>query len=167
MLRVIWRASIWHPDAIPADEWKERWRKRLWLPLWDLILIGAGVWATAYGSPLLHELFPSDTIDVAGIALALTATVCLMGISFPSLWAVEFAGKVTVAFLMGAYAGLVTFYRARFDPASGFVVFILCAAIIIAFDRLTTLGEEWKERHVLRQRARAAAAEREALNAHG
>lgn len=28
MLRRLWRASIWAPDAIPADEWKYRNLKR-------------------------------------------------------------------------------------------------------------------------------------------
>lgn len=165
-MRGLWRASIWARDAIPPEEWKDRHDKRLWLPLWDLIMIGAGIWATAFGSPILHRLFPEDAIDAAGMALAIAATVCLMGVAFPALWLVEFLGKITVMFLLGGYAACVAFFRVNpQDPSSGFVVFILCAAIIPALSRLSTLGEEWKERYVLRRAERAAAAARaEAAN---
>jgi hypothetical protein len=160
-VRALWSASIWARDAIPPEEWKDRHDKRLWLPLWDLIMIGAGIWATAFGSPLLHRLFPEDAIDLAGMSLAVSATVCLMGVAFPALWAVEFLGKLTVMFLLGAYAACVLFFRTDpGDPSSGFVAFILCAAIIPACSRLSKLGEEWKERRTLRQAEKEAAAAR-------
>lgn len=160
-MRALWRASIWARGAIPPEEWKDRHEKRLWLPLWDLIMIGAGIWATAFGSPILHRLFPDDAIDVAGMTLAIAATVCLMGIAFPALWLVEFIGKVAVVFLLSAYAACVAIFRQDpSDPSSGFVVFILCAAIIPAFSRLSKLGEEWKDRYELQQAAKKAAAAR-------
>lgn len=156
MFRVL-RASVWARGVIPPEDWEDRWDLRLWLPLWDLILIGAGIWATAFGSPILHRLFPESAIDAAGMALAVAATVCLMGVAFPVLWLAEFFGKVTVMFLLGAYAACVWFFRSDpSDMSSGFVVFILCAAIIPAPSRLSKIGEQWKKRRELRAQAVAA-----------
>lgn len=75
MIRALWRASIWHPDAIPPDEWKWRSLKRVWLPVYDLIAICAGIWAALYGSPVLHALFHKPVIDALGVMLAVVATI--------------------------------------------------------------------------------------------
>lgn len=148
MLTRLWGASIWAKDAIDPDEYKYRSFKRVWLPLYDVIAIGAGIWATLFGSPILHRLFPKDTVDAAGMLLALAATVCLMGVIFPALWLVEVVGKILVTFLLGSYAACVLLFRTDpGDPSSGFVVFILALALIVPFIRLSILGEEWKERH--------------------
>lgn len=149
LLRSIGRASIWHRSAIPADEWKFRSIKRVWLPLYNFIVGGAGVWAMIYGSPILKRLFPGELVDVAGFALAAAAFVCLLGRAFPMLWLVEFCGKVMIAFLLGAYAGTVAIFPREADPANGFVVFILAAAIIPCMIGVSIIAEEWKERYDL------------------
>lgn len=146
LLRALWRASIWHPDALPPDEWKYRSIKRVWLPLYDLIVIGAGLWATAFGSPLLHRLFDESVVDVAGIGLAIAGMVCLMGVIFPAFWAVELLGKLAVLFLLAIYGACVAVFPTRPDPSAGFVVFILALGIIPPLIRLSILGEELKER---------------------
>jgi len=160
-MRRLWGASVWGKGVIPPEDWENRWDLRIWLPLWDWILIGGGIWATAFGSPILHRLFPESVIDAAGIALALAATVCLMGVTFPVLWLAEFFGKVTVMFLLGAYAACVVFFRADpTDMQSGFVVFVLCAAIVPAPSRLSKIGEQWRKRRELKRDAEAALAAR-------
>lgn len=146
LLRAIARASIWHPDAIPPDEFKYRSLKRVWLPLYDGVAVGAGLWAAAFGSPLLHSLFDAQVIDVMGILLAAVATVCFLGVAFPALWRVEIAGKVTLMALLGSYAFAVALFRTNPDPAAGFVAFILALALPLPLFRLTLLGEEIKER---------------------
>jgi len=152
LLRDIARATIWHHSAIPADEWKFRSIKRVWLPLYNLIMLGAGLWALWHGSPILNRIFPGDLVDVAGLALAGAAMVCLLGRAFPMLWAVEFFGKLAIAFLLGGYAGTVAFFRQDPDPAGGFVVFILGAAIIPCMIGVSIIAEEWKERYDLARR---------------
>lgn len=148
----LWRATIWHRDAIPPEEHKYRQLKRVYLPLYDGILVAAGLWATAYGSPVLHRLFSDDTVDVMGMALAVAGMVCFSGIAIPSFWLIEFIGKTVVIMLLGGYAGAVTLFRTNPDPSAGFIVFILALGLIPPFIRLTILGEEIKER-----RAEAAA----------
>ena len=140
------RASIWHPLAIPDDERKFRATKRVWLPLYDAIMFGAGVWAVLYGSPILARLFPGELVDAAGVALAVAAVVCFLGVAFPMLWLVEIAGKLTILGLLGSYAATVALFRINPDPSAGFVVFILAAALITPLERLRVLGEEIRDR---------------------
>ncbi|MDJ1113247.1 hypothetical protein [Microbacterium dauci] len=145
-MKRLWRASIWHPDAIPPDEFKYRSLKRVWLPIYDGIAVGAGLWAAAFGSPLLHSLLEEQVIDVMGILLAAVATVCFLGVAFPGLWKVEIGGKVTLMALLGAYAFAVAVFRTNPDPAAGFVAFVIALGIPLPLFRLTLLGEEIKER---------------------
>lgn len=145
-LRAAGRASIWHPDAIPPDEWKFRSLKRVWLPVYDVIVVLAGIWATVFGSPILHRLFPEDVIDLMGTTLTISAVVCLLGVAFPRLWRVEIAGKVVLVALLGGYAIAVMFFRTNPDPSAGFVVFVLLLALPTPLFRLNLLGEEIKDR---------------------
>lgn len=146
VVRRLYGASIWHPDAIPPDEWKFRSLKRVWLPVYDLLAIGAGVWAALFGSPLLHELFEEPVIDVMGAMLTVVATVCLMGIAFPLLWRWEIGGKVLLVALLGAYAAAVVLFRSNPSPEAGFVAFVVILALPLPIFRLSLLGEEIKER---------------------
>lgn len=142
----LWRASIWHPDAIPPDEWKFRSLKRVWLPAYDVIVVLAGIWATAFGSPILHRLFDENTIDTMGMTLTVAAVVCLLGVAFPRLWQVEIAGKVILVALLGGYAIAVMLFRTNPDPSAGFIVFVLLTALPLPLFRLNLLGEEIKDR---------------------
>ncbi len=145
-MRRVWRASIWHPDAIPPDEWKYRSLKRVWLPVYDLIAIGAGIWAALFGSPVLHELFEEPVIDTMGTLLAIVATTCLLGVAFPRLWRWEICGKALLVALLAAYAAAVVLFRANPAASAGFVAFIIVLALPLPIFRLTLLGEEIKER---------------------
>lgn len=147
MLRPLWRHSIWHPDAIPPDEWKYRSLKRVWIPLYDIIAVGAGLWAFLFGSPILHRLFAEGVVDFAGGVFAVAAMVCLAGVSFPHLWRVEIVGKVVLVALLGTYAVCVALFRSNPDPSAGFICFILILALPLPLFRLTLLGEEIKDRH--------------------
>lgn len=146
LLRRLWRASIWHPDAIPPDEWKYRSLKRFWLPVYDLIAIFAGIWAALFGSPVLQELFDGPVIDTMGILLTVVATVCLLGVVFPCLWRWELFGKAVLIALLAAYAAAVVLFRTNPAPSSGFVAFIIILSLPLPLFRLTQLGEEIKER---------------------
>lgn len=145
-LAAVGRASIWHPDAIPPDEWKFRSLKRVWLPVYDVIAVLAGVWATVYGSPILHRLFEEDVIDLMGMTLTASAVVCLLGVAFPRLWKVEIAGKIILVALLGGYAIAVMLFRTNPDPSAGFIVFVLLLALPLPLFRLNLLGEEIKDR---------------------
>ena len=143
----LYERSIWHPSAIDPEEWKFRSLMRLWLPLYDLLAIGAGLWAAWFGSPILHRLFPeSNTVDVLGYALAVIATACLVGVSFPRMPRVETIGKSLLIGLLTSYAGAIAIFNASGDITSWFVVFIVLMVLPLPLYRLSMLGEEKKER---------------------
>lgn len=146
LLRRVGRATIWHPDAIDVDEYKFRSLKRVWLPLYDAVAIGAGLWAALYGSPILRSLFDGPVITSMGVGLMLIATVCLMGVVFPALWRWEIVGKVALVALLASYAAAVVWFRPNLEPATGFVAFIIALTLPLPVFRLSLLGEEIKER---------------------
>lgn len=146
MWRRLWRASVWHPDALPIEEFKFRSLKRVWLPTYDAAAFGAGLWAIIFGSPILHRLFHPDVIDLLGGLLAVAAAVCFIGVAFPSMWRVEILGKIILMMLLAGYALTIMVFRTNPEPEALFVVFILALGIPLPFFRLTLLGEEIKER---------------------
>ncbi|WP_170289820.1 hypothetical protein [Microbacterium oxydans] len=116
------------------------------MPVYDLIAIGAGIWAALFGSPVLHELFDEPVIDTMGTLLAIVATTCLLGVAFPHLWRWEICGKALLVALLAAYAAAVVLFRANPAASAGFVAFIIVLALPLPIFRLTLLGEEIKER---------------------
>ena len=96
--------TIWSPGAIPTDEWKYRNLKRVWLPAYDVVAILAGVVATVQGSPLLNRLFSELLVNMFGTGMAVIAMICLLGVIFPALWAVELVGKAILVGIVSAYA---------------------------------------------------------------
>lgn len=148
MFRRLWRASIWSTDAIPADEWKYRNLKRVWLPLYDLIAVFAGVQAILFGSTILNRLFPPTLVDVLGAVMTVVATVCFAGVSFPRLWAVEIVGKVMLVGLVAGYVTTILLFSENPGP-NLFVVGMLTFGLPLAFFRLNLLGEELKERRAV------------------
>lgn len=144
-MRRLLAASIWAPGAIPPDEWKFRNLKRVWLPLYDLIAIYAGIQAILYGSNILNRLFAPYVVDVLGVAMTAVATVCLAGVAFPKLWRVEMIGKILLVTLVAGYVTTILLFSESPTP-NLFVVGMLTWGLPLAFFRLNLLGEELKER---------------------
>lgn len=150
MLR-LWRASIWHPDAIPLEERKYRHLKRVWLPVYDVFAMGAGLSALIFGSRLLNRILSGWLVDLAGAGFALIALVCLLGVAFPGLWSVEMVGKSLLVGMVVAYMGAIVLYPTDpHDIPNWFIVSMLAFGLPLACFRLTLLGEEWKERRAER-----------------
>lgn len=143
----LWRRSIWHPDSIPPEEWKYRWLKRVWLPIYDLFAIAAGFWAAAFGSPILYRLLGDGiAVDILGMMFAFVGTLCFLGIAFPSLYRIEIFGKILLIGMLGAYAAAIALFNANGDTTSWFVAFVVLMTLPLPFFRLNLLGEEIKER---------------------
>ena len=144
-MRALWARSVWHPDAIPPEDWKYRHLLRLWLPVYDVIAIWSGVNAVVFGSALLNRLLDPVLVDLAGVLFTVAAVSALVGVSFPRLWRVEAAAKVL---LVGLVAGYVTAILAFSDTSEPnlFVVGMLGWGMPLALFRLHMLGEEIKER---------------------
>lgn len=137
--------TIWSPGAIPTDEWKYRNLKRVWLPTYDVVAILAGVVATVQGSPLLNRLFSELLVNMFGTGMAVIAMICLLGVIFPALWAVELVGKAILVGIVSAYATTILLFASNPQP-NDFIVLMLAFSLPLPLFRISLLGEEIKER---------------------
>lgn len=148
----LWRATIWSRGALPESEWKYRNLKRVWIPVYDLIAIGAGIMAVVHGSRLLDRLY-GDATDAIGLVFSAVALVCLVGVAFPRLWAVEVVGKVILVGMVIAYMSAIAIspspeqILAREAP-NWFVVWMLAFGLPLAMFRLDLLAHERLARKV-------------------
>lgn len=140
------RQSVWHPEALPVEEFKYRHLKRFWLPLFDVLCIIIAHLAYIFGSPLLHALYPQWVIDVVSVTFLFAASVALVGIAFPRLWIPEIIGKLVMLGLLGTYSATVWTSFFRGEVQSGFVAAILVTPLLLPMFRLQLLGEEIKQR---------------------
>lgn len=152
-MRALWRASIWHSGAIKPGEWKYRHLKRVWLPVYDVIAIIAGFLAFDLGSRLLYRLLSPPLVDFVGLTYAIIAAVCLLGVAFPALWAVEIVGKVILVGLIVGYIAAIAFYSTTppGEPPPWFVVTMLAGLLPMPLFRLGLLGEEEVVRRMMRR----------------
>lgn len=160
-MRRLFRASIWHPEAIPVEEWKYRNLKRVWLPLYFALAFVNGILAAWVGSRLLHRLFGEQLTDWLGFGLAAVGAVCFAAVAFPRLWAVAIPAVSTLVGMVLAYVGAILLFPSpdRTDPAF-FIAGMLFFGLPFAMFYVNLLGEEWKERRDAQdrddQRAREA-----------
>lgn len=146
-MRQLLAHSIWARDAIPLTEWKYRNLKRVWLPLYDVLAVWAGINALAYGSRLLNRVLGTHAVDAVGAGFAVVAFVCLLGIAFPRLWLVEIIGKLVMVGMIIAYMAAIILYPSMpAEAPNWFIVAMLAFGLPLACFRLSMLGEEWKDR---------------------
>lgn len=145
-MRSLWRASIWHPDAIPPDEWKYRNLKRVWLPAYDLLIIIGGIIGATASIPALDLVFPAHVVDVLGIVLTLVAIVCLVGVCFPRLWALEIIGKAILIGILASYAIAIVLLAGLGEGHREFIAFVVLSTLPLPLYRMSLLGEEIRER---------------------
>lgn len=147
--------SIWAAGAIPPEEWKYRNLKRVALPVYDGFAVLAGLAAITYGSRLLNRIFTPELLDIVGLGFSVVALVCLLGVAFPCLWAVEMIGKAVLVGMVIGYQAAVVLYPtpvpAVDDVPNWFVVCMLGFGLPLACWRLSVLGEEWWTRRAPRR----------------
>lgn len=145
-LRRIGQASIWASGAIPAEEFKYRHIKRVWLVYFDVVSILIGAMAMAHGTRLMRTFFNEETINVFGALFGVAAFVALLGVAFPRLWVPEIIGKVIIVGMLGAYASILWFGYFTGLTEGGFVAAMVLLPLATPFIRLQMLGEEIKQR---------------------
>lgn len=155
-MRALWRASIWHPDAIPLHERKYASLKRVWLPIYDITAVWAGINAAIFGSRLLDRLYGPVT-DLVGVLFAAVALVCLAGVAFPRLWAVEIAGKAVLVGMIVAYMAAIVMSPSpeqlvTKEAPSWFIVTMLALNLWLPLFRLEMLTTEWADRRAEERR---------------
>jgi hypothetical protein len=132
----VYRASVWHPlNTDPTDD--NRSGPRFWFPMYDLIAFYLGLTALQMGSPILNRLFSPPLVELGGVALMAAAAACFIGVVFPKFGVVELAGKLSIVFMLGGYAGTIAFLSK--EPNNRFVVVVLVMAIWLLGPRVTKL----------------------------
>jgi len=147
-LRRVWAASIWAPDAIPADEYKFRNLKRVMFPVIDVLFVLGGLSAAAYGVPAISEFFTNETVDLYAYTLSTVAFVCFLGVAFPRLWPLEVMAKSALLGLNALYFTALFILTAVGEGNRGFVVIIAAVAMCPIIWRINVLGSEWQERRL-------------------
>lgn len=143
----LWRASIWHPSAIPFMERKYASPlKRVFLPLYDVIAVLAGWYAISSGIPSLDVLVPQEVSTVVGFLFITAATVALVGISFPAAWRVEIGAKLILFGILGTYLIALRVLAADGEGTRDFVGCVVAMAMLVPLLRLWVLGKEIGER---------------------
>lgn len=132
------RLLVWHPiNTDPADD--DRWTVRVWLPLYDCLVILAGFVAYWIGSPLLNRLFPHAVVDAVAVIFAVLGFITLIGVCVPRVWMIEVFGKIGISFLLTTYAFLVLAFPSREPQNNAFITVILIMATWGVYPRLTRL----------------------------
>lgn len=143
--------TIWAPGAIPDDPAERKYAaplKRVFLPLFDAIVVAAGVFAVFRGIPSFEALLAPIAFALS-VGFAVTGVVCFIGIAYPRLPVMEAIGKCILIGYLVVY-GAALFIRDV--PFTGCLMF---AATAIALFRLWIIGVESGKR---RDDAEAAAA---------
>jgi len=148
------RHTIWAHDAIPASEWVFRNIKRVWLPIYDVIIIASSVAGIVYGVPVIETIFPEGVATAGSIALGLAALVAGLGLAFPALATVEAWAKSFLLGLITGYAGALFLLAADGDPNRALIAGIALCSTIPAVMRLEILKNERQKREALAMLAR-------------
>lgn len=144
MLRRLWRASIWHRDAIPEVERKYGSPlKRVLFPVYDIAVIILGVAGLRIGFQAVERAFPHPAEAVLYAVLTIAGVVCLIGCSFPRLWLQEIVGKFVILFTLGVVMVAMLVAGATLPGHTGFMVApILIVMMLPPLLRLWILGWE-------------------------
>lgn len=145
----VWRATIWHPDAIPhnAAYIYVSPIKRVFLPAYDVVILWLGLAGLVQGFQSVSAILPSVGPIVLYTVLALAGIVCFVGCAFPRLWKIEVAGKIIIVSVLTMIA--ITMIVAGFTIRShtGITVTPILAGLMIPpLIRLWTLGREYGDR---------------------
>lgn len=145
MIRRLWRASVWNPTMILPEDHKYRWKRRLWLPIYLACCMVAAVGFINHGSPVLDRNLTPELVDGLGLVLFTAALTALVGVTFPRFHVLEAVGLIGVMWMVSTYAAALLLFSEGASSQSVLSWLVLMGAML-PLSRLTTLGEERKER---------------------
>lgn len=151
-MRALFRATIWHRDAIPLLERKYAGPLKWFVfPAFDFIMAVIGARAMFVGVPSIEALYPPAVAEVIYLGWFVLAVVCLVGAVFPRLWPLEIVGKVTLFSVLFLYLIAMRASPTTVDGAKDAVSGLLLAAMLIPCLRLWILGTELRARRLTRR----------------
>lgn len=145
LLKRIARASVWAKDGIKPEHWRFRGIFRVVLPLTNVLFFWFGFVGVTRSVGSVAEAAGSSWQTFWSLGIAVAAVACLLGVSFPRLWAVEALAK---AVLVGHVSVYVALYLTRgiHEPSVTATAGLMVILILLPIWRLGDLGLEWSER---------------------
>jgi hypothetical protein len=140
------RHTIWAHDAIPASEWVFRNIKRVWLPIYDGIIIASSLAGVLYGVPVIETIFPPGIATAGAVALGVSALLAFIGLAFPRLATLEGWAKSALLSMITGYAAALFLLALDGDANRALIAGIALCSTIPAIIRLDILGNERKKR---------------------
>ncbi|ERG63551.1 hypothetical protein L332_03675 [Agrococcus pavilionensis RW1] len=145
LLAALWRASIWHPTAVPHDAAYIYVSpiKRVFLPAYDFVILWLGLAGLVQGFQSMSAIMPGVTPKLIYGALALAAAVCFLGCAFPRLWRIEIGGKIAIVSILSMIALSMTIAGLTIPNHTGITITPMVVALLIPpLIRLWTMGRE-------------------------
>lgn len=147
-MRALYRASIWHPSAIPPLEQKYASPlKRVVFPVYDVAVVLVGSLGLLAGIRAISQALPEPGPTLLFGALIVSGVVCFFGCVFPRLWLAEIIGKgvILISLLVVLIAMVVAAFR--LEGYTGLTLApVIVVMILVPLLRLWILGVEMAER---------------------
>lgn len=160
MLKRIARASVWAKGGIKPEHWRFRGIFRAVLPLTNVLFLWFGVVGVTRSVGSVADAAGSTWQSFWSAGIALSAFACLIGVSFPKLWAVEAFAKTVLIGHVSVYLALYL-QRGSAEPTVTATAGLMVILILLPIWRLGDLGLEWAERKAKRKAEREAMKEQE------
>lgn len=103
MWRRLWLASVWAPGAIPDEEKDEQFKRRLFLPTFDIGMILVGFIVATHTVPSLDASWSAQFVTVLACAYVLAGALALVGVAFPAFDVIELGSKAVLILAMLVY----------------------------------------------------------------
>lgn len=151
LLGRIWAATLWATPIRPEDL-RYRHSKRVYIPLYYVLVIVAGVTAVHGGVPTIEFYFPDSVADLVALLFSVCGGLALVGLAWPRLWRLEAYSTSIILGLLASYAcALIVRSLTGVDgSARSFVGMLTIAALWLPLMRIDVLGTEQRIRRVAR-----------------
>lgn len=146
LIKRAWAHTVWAEGAIPDSEGQlAKDVRRILLPVFDVWLIVTALLAIRGGMPTFEIVYNTTVSTVVAWGLLVTAVLCLIGVCFPKLEAVEVISKLGLFMILFGYGLSLLLYSAE-DSARGFVGGAMVAVCFIPVGRILNIGRTYRRR---------------------
>lgn len=151
----LYRASIWHPSAVPIFEGATALElKRYVLPGFNVILIVMGIAAVTNGLVSFDIVYNELIAQVFGVLLLAGAVAASFGLAFPRYSNVERLGKTVVTIVTGTYSAALWTLAFQDGSSRAVVACGMTVVFLFALWNVHRIGRERRTREAMEQAAR-------------